>query len=438
MGAQRRGTRRANFANFRRLNEARDLITDFDTEARPVLTAATSDFADRQGSIQSDLNLAFFGGSPGQPVGKPGIGRSINGDPGAGNPFGEGGLYGDLARIEGDFSGDLSTLSGELTSKGEALRTRVLADIARSGDQERRDINTGFGNLQASNQADLTSRGLSGTTILSGTRGGIERRRADAQGGLEERLRQQRVSADTALTDRILGARERTETARIGGTATLGVGRVGTAADFATILSGAGQNTSNAKLKADLAGLGLSEDTMNRLLNLTVGVQNNAPSQSTFLTASGQGGAGSVQGPSAPSSSGFGPFLPGAGAAFGTLTAKAVIQLCIDGDAELETLDGNVSMASVKIGDMIRSVDGEFKTVVDTDYGAPDPSRNDDYLLIVTDKNELVVTNDHIVAGRPAGEWSVGDAINGGTIRSVGPTPAVPSGDIAFADGTGY
>lgn len=78
------------------------------------------------------------------------------------------------AGIRGDVLGEYDDLIGEVRGLGE---------------QERVDINSGFNRMESRNQSDLTSRGLGSTTMLQGARSGNERARADAVGGLEDRLR---------------------------------------------------------------------------------------------------------------------------------------------------------------------------------------------------------------------------------------------------------
>ena len=69
----------------------------------------------------------------------------------------------------------------------------LMPMLEGAGTQERTDINRQFNNLGNQQAADLTSRGLSATTILPTLQQGTERSRADALGGLNERLLQQRL-----------------------------------------------------------------------------------------------------------------------------------------------------------------------------------------------------------------------------------------------------
>ena len=96
------------------------------------------------------------------------------------------------------------------TNRGYDQRyQRNMNYLEGAGAQERKDINRQFDDRQRSMAADLSERGLGGTTVLPSLTSGLERNRSDAIGGLEERLRQQRLSTDANLSGDALSARER-------------------------------------------------------------------------------------------------------------------------------------------------------------------------------------------------------------------------------------
>lgn len=76
------------------------------------------------------------------------------------------------------------------------LYNDAVARAGGGGVQERRDINTQFDSARSAAQADLTNRGLMATSVQPGVTGSIERNRADALGGLNSRLRQERFGMD--------------------------------------------------------------------------------------------------------------------------------------------------------------------------------------------------------------------------------------------------
>jgi hypothetical protein len=99
---------------------------------------------------------------------------------------------------------------------------------------------------------------------------------------------------------------------------------------------------------------------------------------------------------------------------------------CIDGAAELQTEGGHVTLANVPIGAKVMSANGTFQSVADKDYGKPWDSRRDDFVKIESGGRTLILTEDHVVGGKPAGEWDH---------EEVGP---VHCGDILLADGSDY
>lgn len=134
-------------------------------------------------------------------------------------PFQQG-LIDDYGRMAQGLSGryntardqSLSDYQGTMndTNRGYDQRyQRNMNYLEGAGAQERKDINRQFDDRQRSMAADLSERGLGGTTVLPSLTSGVERNRSDAIGGLEERLRQQRLSTDANLSGDALSARER-------------------------------------------------------------------------------------------------------------------------------------------------------------------------------------------------------------------------------------
>jgi len=98
---------------------------------------------------------------------------------------------------------------GGLLGGWQGLTGQAMGALQGAGAQERQDINRQFNQLQGGAMSDLVSRGLRGSTIAPGVSAGIERERAGALGGLNERLLQQRLGLMTGLGGQALGAQER-------------------------------------------------------------------------------------------------------------------------------------------------------------------------------------------------------------------------------------
>ncbi len=114
-----------------------------------------------------------------------------------------------LGDLSTDIQGQFGTLESDVTGGFADRRTRILAGLEGSGEQERRDIQGQFDASGSRLAQDATSRGLAGTTIMPGISAANERERSDALGGLEERLRQQTAGVDAQLSGDFLSAQER-------------------------------------------------------------------------------------------------------------------------------------------------------------------------------------------------------------------------------------
>ncbi len=88
-------------------------------------------------------------------------------------------------------------------------RTTGLRNLEGLGRFERSEINRRSVNRGNFAQANLLRSGLSGSTIGTSARLGNERLRGQELGGLDARLRQERLGFDAQLSGDVLGARER-------------------------------------------------------------------------------------------------------------------------------------------------------------------------------------------------------------------------------------
>ncbi len=75
--------------------------------------------------------------------------------------------------------------------------TGMRAGLIGAGEQERKDINTSFDSARGSMLADMASRGLTSSSLPYTMGNNLLRNRADALGGLDERLRQQRLGFES-------------------------------------------------------------------------------------------------------------------------------------------------------------------------------------------------------------------------------------------------
>jgi hypothetical protein len=91
------------------------------------------------------------------------------------------------------------------------LRSRTLADLAKQGDQGRKDINEQFNNFGQTQAQNLISRGLSASTAGLAPLALAERERSGAISRYDEGLRRERIGYDVDLTRDLLGFVERRE-----------------------------------------------------------------------------------------------------------------------------------------------------------------------------------------------------------------------------------
>ena len=113
----------------------------------------------------------------------------------------------DLARemqAANDLAGAESRTLGTLQNRYD----RNMGYLEGQGEQERRDINESFDNQNVRLKGDLQRRGLTGSTILPSMQQGLERRRSDSLGGLNERVNRQKISTDSALSGDIANAQQ--------------------------------------------------------------------------------------------------------------------------------------------------------------------------------------------------------------------------------------
>lgn len=91
----------------------------------------------------------------------------------------------------------------------EAEKTKLLNDVQTYGTGQRNRIRSDYDTLGRSSLANLASRGLASSSLDTTTRLGVERRKQDALGSLEDQLLGKRIDLERGLNEGIFGFKER-------------------------------------------------------------------------------------------------------------------------------------------------------------------------------------------------------------------------------------
>lgn len=105
--------------------------------------------------------------------------------------------------------GPLTAAGEEITGGYGELRERGMGYLEGAGEQARADIGERYGNLAATQAANLVERGLGSTTVAPTMEMGVRREESGELRRHDEAIRQQQLEWDTLLTGQELGARER-------------------------------------------------------------------------------------------------------------------------------------------------------------------------------------------------------------------------------------
>lgn len=332
--------------------------------------------------------------------------------------------------------GAVSDITGNLNNMYQDRYNRNMGYFEGAGEQERADIKRRFANAQNTSMANLRSRGLVGSTIAPAVRAGNARRESDAMGALDERLRQQRIGLDASLSGDV-------------------------AANYGQN-AWAGLNLNNAMESGYLNNLwstegarrGWDANATGNLVGWIGGRTDSYPNEALYASQLQQAGAAQAPAPNYPSPS-YGPSIAsGFAPVGGAVAAKAISpQFCVDGETPILTPDGPRPLKEIGIGDEVINQQGRTIEVVDRDYGIPIERRRNDYIMIQLAANggpRIICTRDHLVGGRMAGEWRVGEGMpvvsrQGGmniltfqTVAMIRQFAAVPSGDLRLADESDY
>lgn len=336
--------------------------------------------------------------------------------------------YGDIAR---NTRGDVYKITGDLNRLYNQRYQRNMDYFEGAGKQERKDIDRRFDNIERSSQSSLRQRGLVGSTISPAVTAGNARRRSDAVGALEERLRGQRIGLDAGLSGDVA--------ANYGANAWAGM-NANNAADSTYL---------NNVWNTEMARRGFDATATGNLVGWVGGRTDSYPNEALYaqqLQASGQAQAPA---PNYPNPS-MGPAIAGSAApAIGATVGKIIAQYCLDGETPIRTPAGPRKLKDIHVGDTVIGDDGAAAEVLERDYGAPWDHRRDDYLMIdIGRARRIILTKDHIIGGKPAVGWQVGDWIPikksprgdycAAEVVAVRAVAALPSGDLRLAGDRGY
>lgn len=285
-------------------------------------------------------------------------------------------------------------LTADVQGRYDDRYTRNMQYLEGQGEQERRDINRAFNNQQSQVNADLTRRGMASSTIMPAARAGVERRRRDAIGGLEERLRGQRIATDAGLSGDAASA-----------AASLGWQGMDFNRQNAMNQLNTGWMTRGAQANNDAALTG-------GLVNWIGNRQDVAPDQGLFMQLQNQTGSGLAGPVNYPDADGTGAFVGGIAPWAGTFAGKFIADVCVAGDTLIRTgKKKSRPLQFIQVGDTVMTPAGA-KRVIGRDFGKTPDERIGDFVEIRTHSGRRVVlTADHKLSGRAAGAYRVPTAI---------------------------
>jgi hypothetical protein len=81
---------------------------------------------------------------------------------------------------------------------------RGMGYLEGMGNQQKKDLNSQYDNLQTQVAQQMQQRGLANTTVMPSMQAGVERERSDARGRLQEQLNRERLGWDAQLSGDVL------------------------------------------------------------------------------------------------------------------------------------------------------------------------------------------------------------------------------------------
>lgn len=387
------------------------------------------------------------------------------------------GIVGNLQHGYDQLGRDYAAMGGDVMSRWDATSDRALSEFSAlenaqnrayadrtrtamgmlegAGEQAKADIRQDYRNLGSAQQQQLVNRGMGNSILGASMAAGTEKQAQGALGRLAESLRKEQLSTYGAFSGDELANRGAMGTQRVGLISDFGKGGAALKYDIGKggvdLAQGAIRDVTDARqwaLDADYSAsadmlanqerMGLMslqeiKDWNDRYVGaqlefgLPPEVQNplSYPAQ-TATTLS----AARMSRPK-PKRGGFGMQLGSVGFNMGG---------CIAADSEVLTPFGPKTIEAIEPGDCVLADDGQFRRVVGKDCGqAEDRS---DLLAIQTADGGIVATADHVIDGKPAGEWVAGELIRvGGTptvILDVSFVPYVDTSDLILEGNAHY
>lgn len=168
----------------------------------------------------------------------------------------------------------------------------------------------------------------------------------------------------------------------------------------------------------------------------------------------------------------LGTAAAGSAATWGTTLGTGLAAtggFCVEDSAILSTPDGGKTLAEIKVGDEVKNNRGQWRKVKRKEYIFPigsgawtvvlSAAGSEDVVLpreavwpklpeencfvrLSTASGSITTTKDHVVAGKPAGDWKEGDTISWGygvvSIEKIDNHAMMACGDIELEDGSQY
>lgn len=291
------------------------------------------------------------------------------------------GLF-DQQRLEAEARTAEEQKFAEMMGRLTGLRGRAGRELEGLGTQVRSDIGKAFTAQRGAAQQNLVSRGLVGTTVQPGVMAGITSEETDAYQRLEESLARERMGVDFNITGSELGvlSSQSTEPGR-------------------SILLDLSQLI-NSLRPAPAAPEPPGTDYA------ALGIQGGAQLGSTAILAH---------------------------------ALKAAAGGCLDAvHTTVETPDGAQNLGNIVQGDWVKNAEGMYREVIAVDIGWP-KSKDRSFVHLITDGGPTIIaTPEHVIEGRPAGEYNTGDTLGDHEITQILPLGYRLCGDILLSDHSEY
>ncbi len=323
-------------------------------------------------------------------------------------------------------TGNLEGLSRSLAKQFEDRTATGMGFLEDADIQGREDIGDRFDASGRTAQANLVARGLAGSTIAPNIQQGVERQRGQELRRFDEGIRREKLDAFTGLTGDALRSQERLGVTRAdfdralqeafsGRRSTLLTGLTNLEQDQTGALTGLDLGLSERILQILSQGSQRTSDIVERLgmhrFGVLENVSNPFPNTNAWLQFARQFGQNSATQPQQPST--FNQMLPGLIQGGSSILGATIIAggICIGEDSVIDG-ENPKTLRDVRIGDMVLSADGNLQAVVAkhfVDNRFDDDRWDATFIRLHKDKRDILVSVDHVIDGKPAGEWAESD-----------------------------